>query len=104
MNEAGTKAQLLFRGALTVTLGTLVGYYWPDLDPPGAVVSVCACLAIKQLTGFNWAGVIIAFIAIAGTMNTGGNVPTYLIGRSILTAIITYAILYSDVQNTSNKG
>lgn len=93
MSEAKLKASLLFRGALTVTLGTLVGYYWPDLNLPGAVVSICACLAIKQLTSFSWAGVVLTFILTAGTMNTGGHLPTYLIGRSILTGLVTAAII-----------
>lgn len=93
MSEAKLKASLLFRGELTVTLGTLVGYYWPGLNLPGAVVSICACLVIKQLTNFNWVGVVLTFIFTAGTMNTGGHLPAYLIGRSILTGLVTAAII-----------
>lgn len=101
MSESILKAKLLFRSALAVTLGTLVGYYWPDLNMQGAVVSICACLAIKQLTSFNWAGVVLTFIFTAGTMNTGGHLPTYLIGRSILTGLVAVAIVGFEANKSS---
>ena len=73
-----------FKAVLVVLIGTMAGHYFRDLDGPNVLASACAVLAIKYLSSFNWVWTILTYIFIAGMKNTGGHVPTFIVGRCII--------------------
>ena len=86
----------VLRASVVVSLITMVGYYFPDLTISGFIVSVCAVIATKHLTNFNWFGTVIAFIFIAGSQNTGGHIPTYVFGRCLVGSLIAFLLVQQD--------
>ena len=53
-------------GLITVLLSWLVGYYFPDLTFPSAVLSTLVVMVVKRLTDFPWSGAVLAFVMCAG--------------------------------------
>ena len=92
----------VFKAILVVTLGTMVGYYFPDLTTSSFIVALCAVMATKYLTNFNWVGTVFLFIILAGYQNTGGSVPTYVLGRCVMGAFLSQILVYTD-QYVSKK-
>ena len=95
--------KIVLRASLVVTLITMVGYYFPDLTISGFIVSVCAVIATKHLTNFNWFGTVIAFIFIAGSQNTGGHVPTYFLGRCFVGVLMAFLLVQQAKHDAKNN-
>ena len=95
--------KIIWSASLAVTLGTLVGFYFPDGYMPDLVVGICAVIAIKHLTSFPWYSAVFLFFIIAGFQNTGGSVPTYILGRSLLAIFITsFMCIKADSRNADH--
>ena len=88
---------IVLRAILVVTLGTIVGHYFPDLTISSFIIYVCAAIATKNLTNFNWWGAVLLFIALAGIQNTGGDIPTFLVGRCLIGSIMAVSLNQQDL-------
>ncbi len=85
-----------FQAALmTVLLSWLVGYYFPNLTFPSAVLSTLVVMVVKRLTDFPWPGAVLAFVMCAGTGSYANSYPDgiqYFFIRLIGIAFYTTAI------------
>ena len=94
---------LLSKAALLVSIGTLIGYYFPDLTPKALVVWVPGYLAVKYLSSFHWFGAILAFIFTAGIQNTGGHVPAFVFGKSLVTIVLFFAMCHANANHSQGR-
>ena len=84
-------AKVILRASTAVALGTIVGYFFPDLNGLAIPIWIAALLATKYLTSFHWIGALLAFIFLAGTQNQG-NSALYFAGRCLISAAFSFLV------------